>query len=399
MSNSYNLIVVGGGSIGLSTAYHASRRGLRVLVLEKYGVLNDNGSSAGASRQFRLQYAQQYMSELALASQSFWAELQSHSNSTLVRQNGSLWFGDPSLSSQEGGIKAAENVMDTLKIPYTPLNAKQIQNQYAFKDLPKNYEGFFQPNGGIINLKATEQALYDAAVTSGVHIHEFEEVTNIQSFDSGEIIITSAIAEYSCEKLAICTGAYANETLKHLGLGLDINIWQMSSAYFRKTNPELQLPTWFVFQKPQESALFYGFPEVEWSHGGYIRVATDFPDKILSDPCERTFIPSRKNLALDSEWVANHMTGLDPTPRFTATCLIALAKNQNKELLLDYAPSTIPNHKNIVTYTAGWAAKYIPILGDMINQMLNDGVTEFDYGKYKIAQENFKIDWDKEAKN
>jgi hypothetical protein len=92
------------------------------------------------------------------------------------------------------------------------------------------------------------------------------------------------------------------------------------------------------------------------------------------------------------------MVGLDPRPCFTSTCLIALAKNQSRELLLDYAPASLTNNKNIVTYTAGWAAKYIPILGDMINQMLASDITDFDYGQYKISLSNFSIDWHSEGK-
>lgn len=394
MSLEYDLIVIGGGSVGLSVAYHASKRGRKVLVLEKFGVLNNRGSSAGASRQFRLQYAQQYMSELSLASQNYWADLQSYNSRTLIRQNGSLWFGDPNLSSQEGGIAAAEAVMDKLSIPYTHLDAAEIQRQYAFKNIPKDYCGFFQPNGGIINLKASEEALYDAAIYSGlVDIHEYEEVTAIQSLSSGEITVTTEIAGYTCEKMAVCTGPYANQTLELLGLQLGISLWQMSSAYFRKKDPSLHLPTWFVFQKPKDSALFYGFPEVDWSHEGYLRVATDFHDRILSHVSERTFKPSIKSLKLNSEWVSKHMTGLDETAHFTSTCLIAIPTNSERELLLDYLPSSLPNHKNIVVYTAGWAGKYFPILGDMINQMLTEDLTNFNYGKYQIPRVNFNIEW------
>jgi len=61
----YDLIVIGGGPVGLSTAFHATQRGKKVLVIEQHAYLNDKGSSAGASRQFRLQYAQKYMAELA----------------------------------------------------------------------------------------------------------------------------------------------------------------------------------------------------------------------------------------------------------------------------------------------------------------------------------------------
>ncbi|MFQ3219193.1 MAG: glycine/D-amino acid oxidase-like deaminating enzyme [Paraglaciecola sp.] len=393
MNKCFDLIVIGAGAIGLSTAYHAGKQGLRTLVLEKYGVLNDDGSSAGASRQFRLQYAQKHMAELSLASQEYWADLQGYSQKPLIQQNGSLWFGDPTLNSQEGGISAAQDVMEQLHIPFTRMDAAAIEAKFPFKNIPQDYEGFFQANGGIINLKATQEAAFDAALATGnVEIHEYEPSINIQE-DGNGVIVTTKLKDYKAAKLAICAGAYVNETLKPLGLSLGIDIWQMSSAYFAKTDPKVKLPTWFVFQKPSEKALFYGFPEVDWAHPGYIRVATDFPDAVLSNPSQRMYSPSLKSLNLDAQWVADHMEGLDPTPRFTATCLIALPKKKNRELLLDYTPAWGSKHTNIVTYTAGWAGKYIPIIGDMIVRMLAQPTDTLEYGNVSILLNNFAIDW------
>ena len=399
MTDKYDLIVIGGGSIGLSTAYHAGKRHLKTLVIERFGYLNDSGSSAGASRQYRVQYAQTYMSELALAAQGYWDELQRHTFEPLIGGVGSVWFGDPSLSSQEGGIAAAIATMEKLGIPYTPLDARQIESQFRFKDLPDDYTGFFQEHGGIINLKATQAAMYNAAENSGqVDFHEYETVTNIEPRENGCIVVStkSAAGEnvYKADKLAITTGPYVNEVLAHLDLSLNLDIWEMSSAYYRKKDPHINFPTWFVFQKPQSTSLFYGFPEVQWAHPGYIRVAPDIPDSILSDPSQRSGKPSGKSLALNSEWVKHHMEGLDDRPQFTATCLIALSNNA-KELLLDYLPDRTPGHRKIVLYTAGWAAKFIPILGEMLLQLLEKDRQFFEFGKYKIDRSNFNIQWPK----
>lgn len=393
----YDLIIIGGGPMGLSTAFQASQRGLSTLVLEQFSFLNDKGSSAGASRQFRLQYAEQYMAELALASQDYWTQLQRYTQNTLVERCGSLWFGDPKLSSQEGGIEAAEDVMDTLNIPYRKLSANEIEKEFSFKDLPENYLGFFQPDGGIINLKATEEALFNQALASGlVEFREWQTVTSLDTQIENEIKVSTANEQFQCKKLAITAGPYVNDITKILDIKVPINIWQMSSAYFKKTDPNLYLPTWFVFQEPQETALFYGFPEVDWSHPGYLRVATDFPDHgIISDPSQRSPSPSPTSLQLDANWVGQHMEGLESTPRFTSTCLIALSQDSNKEFLLDYLPETQPNNKNIVVYTAGWAGKFIPILGDMICNMLTEDITTFDYRGYQIPLDNFKISWTK----
>ncbi|PCJ12047.1 MAG: FAD-dependent oxidoreductase [Gammaproteobacteria bacterium] len=395
MTKQYDLIVIGGGPVGLSTAFQASLSGKRTLVLEQYSFLNNEGSSAGASRQFRLQYAQTYMAELAIASQDYWTELQRYSFDSLVTRCGSLWFGDPSLDSQEGGIKSAEEVMDALDIPYIKLDANEIESKFFFKDLPTDYSGFFQPDGGIINLKATEQTLINQCIDSDlVDLVEWQAVTEIDVSVENSIKISTATDNFECAKLAITTGPYSNDTMALLNLKIPFYIWQMSSAYFKIIEPNITLPTWFVFQNPADSALFYGFPEVDWANPGYVRVATDFADHgNIYNPDERAEAPSPNSLALDSSWVGQHMVGLDDTPRFTSTCLISLAEDSEKELLLDYLPSAMPNSKNVVVYTAGWAGKFIPILGNMIGQMLESELTSFNYRGYSIDRSNFSIDW------
>ncbi|MFM7357241.1 MAG: FAD-dependent oxidoreductase [Sediminibacterium sp.] len=50
MTKNFEVIVIGGGAMGLSTAYHLSKQGVKSLVLEKYKFLNQTGSSAGVSR-------------------------------------------------------------------------------------------------------------------------------------------------------------------------------------------------------------------------------------------------------------------------------------------------------------------------------------------------------------
>ena len=46
----YDVIVIGGGPVGLSSAYHLSLRRVRSLVLEQFTFANQLASSAGVSR-------------------------------------------------------------------------------------------------------------------------------------------------------------------------------------------------------------------------------------------------------------------------------------------------------------------------------------------------------------
>jgi glycine/D-amino acid oxidase-like deaminating enzyme len=402
-SNNYDLIIVGGGAIGLSTAYSAVQSGLKTLVLEKdTSLLNQNGASAGYSRQFRLQYAVQYMAELCLASVPFWNALQQYAlNYPLVGKDGSLWFGDPAFDSREGNIKASEKVMDKLGIAYTKLNAQQIESKYHFPNLKSTYSGFFQPGGGIINLTLTLGTMLEIIGQLGpgsVDIHQHEPVTNITSTSGGGITVTTGQGQYSAGKLAITAGPWVNDMVGFFGLEVPIIIWEMCSAYFKVTDPSYKYETWFYYGGEKND--FYGFPQVDWPFQGYIRVAPDFPDKVIQHPSQRNSKPDPKNLELTSQFVAQHMKGVDHKPQFASTCLAPLARSEdpNVELLLDYAPPSVPNNKQIVVYTAGWAGKFIPILGNMICQMLtNSNLTSFNYSGYTIPLSNFAIGWNTHA--
>lgn len=384
----YDLIIVGGGAMGLSAAYNAVSTygdhpvldGRKVLVLEQFGFFNQRGSTPGASRQFRVQYSQDYLASLAVAAEVDWHLLQQRTVEELVPRSGSLWFGDPTIPTQEGGIQPAIETMEALGIPYTPLDARAIEDLYRFRDLPSDYIGFFQSVGGIIDIPATLRALYNTAHDRGVELRAHQQVEAIED-DGDTVTVTTQRRTFRGKKLIITPGPFANETLAPLGIELALEIWDMVSAYFRKRAPEIDYPTWFAFQQAtdENSNLYYGFPEASWSHPGYIRVAPDYPFKIIEDPQDREK-PTAADFAGTVSWVAEHMPGLDPEPCFTSTCLIALPTGSKKELILDFAPSS----ERIVIYTGGWAAKFIPLIGKICVQLALTGKTPYDISHFRI---------------
>src|SRR5215813_10714211 len=107
-TENYDVIVIGGGAIGLATAYHLGKRKAKTLVLEQFTFVNQLGSSAGVSRQFRIPYPDEYMVQMALDAEPYWAELQKQTDVQLLDKVGTLWFGDPNVHSTEGNIAEAE---------------------------------------------------------------------------------------------------------------------------------------------------------------------------------------------------------------------------------------------------------------------------------------------------
>ncbi|ANF49093.1 FAD-dependent oxidoreductase [Chryseobacterium glaciei] len=391
-TENYDVIVIGGGAIGLATAYHLGKRKAKTLVLEQFTFVNQLGSSAGVSRQFRIPYPDEYMVQMALDAQPYWDELQKETETSLLDKVGTLWFGDPEVHSTEGNIAEAEKALKALNVPYTTLTAKEIEDQYHFRNLPENYTGLFQPDGASINFKATIETLLSLCKKEEtVELREDSPVLEIKQ--NGELFeITTPNGIYIAKKLAIIPGPYINSVINLLDFKIEATYWNMSSAYFKKTDPSIQYPTWFVFQNPvgKNGNEFYGFPSVSWDHPEYIRVAPDFVINPLEEPSDRTLIPNPQELAYTSEWIKEHMTGLSTEPEYTSTCLIALSTIPNKELLIDFAPKYVPNYKNIVVYATGWAAKFTPFLGKIMSDLALDGHTDFDISHFQLGRKFFK---------
>lgn len=392
VGTNYDVIVIGGGPIGLSAAYHLSKCKAKTLLLEQFTFLNQLGSSAGVSRQFRIPYPEEYMVKLVKQSIPFWDELQSLTPTQLRDKVGTLWFGDPAVHSTEGNIGQAEKALTAENVPYTTLTAAQIEREYHFKALPSTYTGLFQPDGASIDLKATQQTLFNWNLASPfVTMKDEAPVTRIVEKHK-KFEVTTPLGVFVAEKLVIAPGPYVNSVINLLGFHIEATYWNMASAFYKKTKPDIQYPTWFVFQNPigENGNQFYGFPEVSWNYPGYIRVASDFVIQPLTSPEQRTLVPNPKELAFTAAWVENHMTGLDPIPHFTSTCLVALSKIPNKELLIDFAPPYVPDHKNIVLYATGWAGKFVPILGKILSDLALTGHTPFDISHFQLGHIYFK---------
>jgi glycine/D-amino acid oxidase-like deaminating enzyme len=391
MSNEYDAIVIGGGPLGLAAAYHLSQREAKTLVLERFRCINQQGSSAGVTRQFRIPYPVEYMVKMAVQAQPFWAEFQTKTPVSLLDKVGTLWFGDPAVHSTEGNIAEAEKALNAAKVPYAILKAKDIEQTYHFRNLPDTYVGLFQADGASINLRVTQQTLVDWCRKSP-HVTLKEEAPAIGIQQRADLFeVRTPGGTYIGKKLIIVPGPFINNVINLLGFRVAATYWNMASAYYRKTDPSIQYPTWFVFQNPvgQNGNQFYGFPGVDWDSPGYIRVASDFVIDPLTSPDQASPIPNPLELAFTAAWVSDHMTGLDPVPHFTSTCLVGLSTIPNKELLLDFAPVFVPNRDNVIVCATGWAAKFTPLIGRILSDLALDGTTPFDIAPFQLGPKHF----------
>lgn len=355
MRTAYDLAVIGAGAVGLATAWRAGTTGLKVVAIEQDTLFHPRGGSGAAERQWRYQYRDVESASLALAAAESWRRLESAVDRRLIRPTGSLWFGDVGQDTNEGLIIAAAATLETLDLPFEWLDAPTIEKRYGFHLLDPKYEGFYQPDGGVIDVPGTLWALHDLALATGhVDVLEHTSVHAIEPSGHGIHIQTSrgTIATVSC---VIAAGAHTDTLLRPLGVQAQTRKFEINSGYFRVRDGGTDYPTWFALESPSDSepGRYYGFGRNPWSARGLVRVV-NWP----SAPSGR---PRSEEMGRLSAWVSAHLPDLDPDPVDASTSLVSLPEEPGKILNL----GRVPGADTIIYCVSGWIRQFIPLLGEI----------------------------------
>jgi glycine/D-amino acid oxidase-like deaminating enzyme len=92
--SSFDLIVVGGGVFGLSTALEAGRRRRKTLVVDRRVVPNPIAASFGPSRKIRSTYLDPHYTRLALEAMATWRQIEAETGAELYVADGNLSVSD-----------------------------------------------------------------------------------------------------------------------------------------------------------------------------------------------------------------------------------------------------------------------------------------------------------------
>ena len=396
MANQFDVVVVGGGPIGLASAYQCAKAGRSVLVLERFNFFNQSGSSNDLVRMFRTMYTQDFMANLAFQSIDSWRRLEADAGQALIWMSGLLNFGDTNYQSgPEGNLLAPLANMDRLGLPYKTLNAAEIMAQYPFRNLPSDFVGVFAPTNGCINVPELLRSLFRLAQSYGAKMRAHTEVKDLKvqaggvtvTFDAGEIETVTA------SKCILAPGAYVNDLLRCVGVEIDLNIWEMVYEYYA-TDPgpggTLFPSMWFQFLDPTggdaaQSNLFYGFPTVPWGPPNLARIAVDNAVNVISNPSKRRIAPAENDLQITANFVAKHCVGIDDRPNYAGSCL--QTNVWDNMYVLDFLPPSVgAGHQNVVVFTAGWAMKLVPLVGQILADLAFKGATASDISQFKITR-------------
>ncbi len=383
-----DVIVIGGGSIGLASALAAANMGQSVTVLEQFEFGNQSGSSAGHVRMWRAAMTEPSHAVMAFESWKMYQELACLADKKLLHKQGLLNFGIETDYTEQGTIETAYEVLTDLGKNCIKYTNKQIEARYPFKNLPDNYFGIYSEDNAVIDVKSLLDSLITLNKRRGVCLTSNETVIGMSSEANGVCIKTDNHTYY-CKKAIVTPGPYANEITKLFGFELDMLFWNMPFAYYKVIDSSLEFPMWFQFDFPSDespSKLFYGFPPVSFGRNGYVRLAVDWASHKFRNISERKYVPGNIDIDITRQYIEKYMRGVSSTPiDMTSAVHAQLADNLS---VLDFMPHDhVDHHKNIVLFTGGWAFKFVPLFGKICAQLAVDGATEYDISELSVNRD------------
>ncbi|KAK4169898.1 peroxisomal sarcosine oxidase [Cladorrhinum sp. PSN259] len=404
----YDVIVIGAGPVGLAATYEVAKSGKTVLVLEQNNFYNQAGSSPDLVRMFRTMYTELFMAELAKDSMDIWDELEKDAGESLRWMSGLLNFGDPHMGegTPEGTLLGPIDNLEKLKMRYEKLTVDKIEKKWPFKNLARHYEGLYAPDNGVINVPLLLRTLLRLAKDYDADAKQHTEVKSLEYDTSANVWKVSGLRHgqeavtYHAAKIIIANGAYVNHILRpSFGVQLDLDIWEMTSSYFNTNagpNGTIFPSMWFQFAPDDEngrSRLFYGFPAVPWGPPNMVRIAVDAasPSRRIRDPDDRSVNEiEAQDVADVRTFVKDHVVGVDSSaPVFNSTCLQTnVADNM---FVLDYIPEEHLRggpKDSVAIFTAGWAMKFVPLLGKALADMVLQGGSRFARTEFSIARKD-----------
>ncbi|HEX7737661.1 MAG TPA: FAD-dependent oxidoreductase [Ktedonobacteraceae bacterium] len=207
-----DLTIIGGGVMGLFTAYYASRFVPRVTILEKSYVGNKHTASFSYTRSIRNDYLDAHYARLAYEARQLWLTFQQNSAEPCIIECGCLNI-------------AKENVTPALDETYAVQSFKTLTDlhlrarEFTRETLQEQFPQFSADLGrldveaGLLYVPAVTQALQTALRERGVRIVERVEIRQVEQ-QNGELLIHTSAGDYLSKKLVITAGLGTNEVIK-----------------------------------------------------------------------------------------------------------------------------------------------------------------------------------------
>ena len=238
MNNTADVIIIGGGIHGTSTAFHLAARGIKTLVLEKNTLASAaTGRSSGL---VRMHYDLEPESRLAWESFQYfrdWGERVGGDSSTSLStdcgftRTGFIQIVTPGYEDQLRGNVAMHQQIGIPSLLVTRDDVRRLAPLFDFSDIEV---AAYEPESGYADPSATTTTLMDAARRGGARLMQGCTVTGIQ-VEAGKVSgVTTLDGDFSAPIIINAAGPWAAGVAKMAGVDLPIDTWRHDTMFVNR---------------------------------------------------------------------------------------------------------------------------------------------------------------------
>lgn len=358
-----DVVVAGAGTFGAWTAYHLSRLGAKVLLIDAYGPGNSRASSGGETRQIQADRDSEMYTRSAIDSYGIWQQLEADSGVPLVRNTGKLMIS--TLAGSESAPQAISERHQAFGIGGTEL-LKQDELRYRYPQIQSDdvewalySEG---AAGSILMARRSIEALVGEFEKGGGRFQIAYGMPVLKSDGSVERIETQSGAVLSAQQYVFACGPWLAKLFPEL-LAQRLRVQRRDVLFFGQSAGDAQysfpqMPAWSVVRSG-----FYGFPDIE-SRG--FKVAP-YPDYNAIDPDrdERLIMPHQ--VRRSRRFLSERFPGLADAP-ISETRVCQVTDTVDGHFIAAKHPSA--DNAWIVGGGSGHGFKHGPVVGRHVARAL-----------------------------
>ena len=357
--------------MGSSACYFLAKQGSRVLGLEQFDIVHDQGSHSGQSRIIRKAYFEHpdYVPLLERAYRN-WRVFEEETRSEIYYRTGIVYFGKPDHDTMSGIKKSAS----LYKVPVETLTASQSQQKFPLFKIPPDFETLVEPDAGFVTPERAIRLYATQAIAHGATINTREQVRSWKQ-DGQLIKVLTDKGAYTADKLIITAGSWASGIIP--GLKPTLKVTRQMLAWVKPKRQELFLlgnfPCWFI--EDPDRGMFYGFPflqkeKFEGPQG--LKLAHHQPGSVVDpDRVDRT--PSAEEKENLRYILSKYIPEAEGDVLEIKTCLYTYTADEN--FIIDH----LPDHDKRVTIACGFSGhgfKFVSVVGEILADLSMKGRTD-----------------------
>jgi monomeric sarcosine oxidase len=254
------VVVVGGGTMGLATAWALARRGVAATVIERFEHVHALGSHGGYTRVIRQAYHEgsAYVPLVQEADRE-WVALGQRRGDALLVRSGLLELGPP----DDPEFRAAIEACDAWGVAREIVDGADARARWPFV-VPDAWQACFTPSGGYLRVRACMDALRDEAMRAGASFRYGVQVTAIDR-ERELSVRTDAGDRMVADRVVVAAGCWLPQLLPDLLPGRLARLRRV--LVWTRPDPAHEavlraMPVWAAFAP---RGFFYGFP---WNDEG-----------------------------------------------------------------------------------------------------------------------------------